>query len=339
MPRTKAVVIKYLAPRTASLLAIETLFTLSLRLIYVSHATRRLLLIPLLAAMSMSVVVAAAPERPQNVATAVAGNTVTLAWQAPSTGSAPLGYLVEAAVTPGGAVVGAFLLVDTSLVLTAVPNGIYYVRVRSGNAEGISAPSNEVVVSVPSGNEPCTSPPTAPSNLTSNVSGSLVTLNWLAPNGGCAATAYLVQAGSIAGSSDMAVINVGSATTLSVSAPPGRYFVRVTAVNAFGGSAASNEVIVDTLDLTGVWSGTSDYFNAPFQFNLVRRGPLVDGDYHDQHDRGSATVHVKGNRIRLDVYLGDSGIRYEGTIETANRIQGTLYVPAVGRTFTFEMTR
>jgi hypothetical protein len=171
------------------------------------------------------------------------------------------------------------------------------------------------------------------------VSGSLVTLNWLAPNGGCAPTAYVVQAGSMAASSDIAVFNVGSATTLSVSAPPGRYFVRVTAVNAFGGSAASNEVVVDTLDLTGVWSGTSDYFNAPFQFNLVRRGPLVYGDYHDQHDKGSATVHLNGNRIRLDVYLGDAGIRYDGTIETANRIRGTLYVPAVGRTFTFEMTR
>ena len=313
MPRTKTAIRKDIAPLAA--------------------------LLPVLASMSMSVVVAAAPERPQDAATAVVGNTVTLTWQAPSTGSAPLGYLVEAALSPGGAVVGAFLVVDTSLILTAVPNGTYYVRVRSGNAEGISAPSNEVVVSVPGGNEPCTTPPHAPGNLTSSVSGSVVTLNWLAPDGGCAATAYVVQAGSTTGSSDIAVFNVGSASTLSTSAPPGRYFVRVTAVNAFGGSAASNELVVDTLDLTGIWSGTSDYFNAPFQFNLVRRGLLLYGDYHDQHDKGSATVHINGNRIRLDVYLGDTGIRYEGVIETAHRIRGTLYVPAVGRTFSFEMTR
>lgn len=299
---------------------------------------RGLLLVLLLAAMAVSVV-AATPEPPQNLAAVVAGNTVTLAWQASSTGSAPLGYLVEASLSPGGAIVAAFLVRDTSIVLNAVPNGVYYVRVRSGNAEGISGASNEVIVSVPGGGGPCTSPPHPPMNLSANVSANLVTVNWLASAAGCAATAYVVQAGSASGLSDLAVFNVGGATTLSVSAPSGAYFVRVVAVNAFGGSVASNELIVIVGDLTGVWSGTSDYFNAPFQFNLTQRGRFVSGSYEDQHDRGSVDGEVSGSHIRLHVYFGDTGIIYQGTIETANRIRGTLYVPAVGRTFTFEMTR
>jgi hypothetical protein len=39
------------------------------------------------------------------------------------------------------------------------------------------------------------------------------------------------------------------------------------------------------------------------------------------------------------VNFGDTGIRYEGTIDTFDRISGTLWVPVLGRTFTFEMVR
>ena len=211
---------------------------------------------------------------------------------------------------------------------------------RSGNAEGISGASAEIVLGVPGGGGPCTSPPNAPTNLTANVSGSLVTLNWLVGVGGCAATAYVVQAGSAAGLSDIALFNVGNALTLSVDAPPGAYFVRVVAVNAFGGSGASNELPVLVGDLTGLWFGTSDYHNAPFQFNLVQMGGSVSGNYQDQHDSGSAFGRLSGNRIQLDVNFGDTGIRHEGVIERANRISGLLYVPVLGeRTFTFQMMR
>ncbi|HUE86527.1 MAG TPA: fibronectin type III domain-containing protein [Vicinamibacterales bacterium] len=299
---------------------------------------RRLLPILLLAATFTSGAGAAAPEPPRNLSAAVDGNTVTLTWQAPSSGSPPLGYLVEASLSPGGASIAAFLVLDTSLVRTAVPNGVYYLRVRGGNAEGISAASNQVVVSVPGGGVPCPSPPEAPTNLSATVSNNLVTLTWNPPAGGCAPTTYVVQAGSAASLSDLAVFTAGG-TTLAVSAPPGAYFVRVVAFNAFGGSLASNELTVLVGDLTGVWSGTSDYINAPFQFNLVQNGRLVSGTYQDQHDMGSGGGELTGNHIRLDVNFGDTGIRYEGTIETDNRIRGTLLVPRLGRTFTFEMTR
>jgi hypothetical protein len=300
---------------------------------------RRLLLILFFAVASTSVVAAQAPEPPQNLSAAVEGNTVTLTWQAPASGSTPLAYLIEAALSPGGASIAAFLVLDTSLVRTGVPNGVYYLRVRSGNAEGVSAASTEVVVLVPGGGVPCPSPPGAPTNLIADVSNNLVTLSWNPPAGGCAPTTYVVQAGSAAGASDLGVLSVGAATTLVVSAPPGAYFVRVIAFNDFGSSVASNELTVLIGNLTGVWRGTSDYINAPFEFDLVQTGQMLFGPYKDQHDAGFGGGMVSGNRIRLDVNFGDTGIRYEGTIETENLIRGTLLVPRLGRTFTFEMVR
>jgi predicted phage tail protein len=156
----------------------------------------------------------------------------------------PTGYVLEASLSPNGAVIASFPVSSTSLTVPGVPNGIYYARVRAVNADGASSTSNEVVVVVPGGTGGCSSPPNAPGNLSSNVSGNAVTLTWAAPAAGCAPTGYVVQAGSASGLSNLAVINLGNVSTLSASAPPGTYYVRVIALNAFGGSAASNEIVV-----------------------------------------------------------------------------------------------
>ena len=50
------------------------------------------------------------------------------------------------------------------------------------------------------------------------------------PAVGCPATAYLVQAGSARGLTDVAQVNVGSQVSLAASAPSGVYFVRVVGV-------------------------------------------------------------------------------------------------------------
>jgi hypothetical protein len=81
-------------------------------------------------------------------------------------------------------------------------------------------------------------------NVTANVAGTGVTLQWGPVAGACAATGYVVQAGSSPGSSDIAVINVGGATSLTATAPPGTYYVRVIALNAVGASAASREIVI-----------------------------------------------------------------------------------------------
>jgi hypothetical protein len=187
-------------------------------------------------------VLAAPPNAPQSLTATVNGSTVTLTWIAPSTGSAPTGYVVVAALSPNGTPIAMLPVSNTTLVVPAVPNGVYYVHVRAVNIEGTSNASNEVIVVVPGGTPGCAAPPEAPRNLAGTVSSGLVTLAWTPAPTGCAATGYAVQAGSAPGLSNIAVINVGNVTTLSATAPPGTYYVRVIALNAAGGSQPSAEI-------------------------------------------------------------------------------------------------
>jgi predicted phage tail protein len=381
---------------------------------------------------------AAAPSPPRNLTATVSGNTVTLTWEPPlEPGGVLFGYGIETSLSPGGAVVAAFADNDTAQVVADVPAGTYYVRVRAFNAEGGSAPSNEVMVVIepeppctsppnapsnlssivlvdrvtldwtapatgcavagyavvagsapgladvavinvgavasvsvtapagtyfvrvvsfnpfgvsPTSNEitvvsagPCNTPPAAPSNLTAQMLGNVVTLNWTAPAGGCPATGYVVQAGSASGVSDLALFDVGAATSLTVAAPPGTYYVRVMARNAFGNGGVSNEVTVSVTetvaDVSGTWSGTSTYFNAPFTFNLTQSGNTVGGSYQDQHDVGSASGTVDGTNVVINVWFGDTGTRFTGTIEAPNRIRGIIHGGPIGGAYPFQMTR
>jgi len=187
-------------------------------------------------------VLAAVPGPPATLTAGVSGNVVTLAWQAPSTGVVA-GYVVEAALSPGGTAIATLSVAQRSLVVPGVPAGVYYVRVRAINAEGPGPASNEVVAAVPSTGG-CTAPPGPPTSLSGSASGSVVSLQWAPPAAGCAASSYVVQAGSAPGLSNIAVVNVGPATSLSATAPNGAYYVRVVAVNAFGGSTPSSDVII-----------------------------------------------------------------------------------------------
>ena len=85
------------------------------------------------------------------------------------------------------------------------------------------------------------SAPSAPGALTFDVQGSVVTLQWQPSSG---AVEYIVEAGSAPGRSDLYRASVGPQLSLTTSAPPGRYHVRVRARNAHGESPASEEVII-----------------------------------------------------------------------------------------------
>ena len=169
------------------------------------------------------------------------GQTVTLAWT-PGAGDAPTSYFIEAGSSSGRSDLASFTTGSNtpSFTATSVPPGTYFVRVRAQNGVGMSAPSNEIVLSILSG---CAGPPSSPSGLTATASGTSVTLAWHAPSGSCPATNYVIEAGSGPGLSTLANFSTGSAsTTFSASGvPPGAYFVRVRSGNAAGSSAPSNE--------------------------------------------------------------------------------------------------
>jgi hypothetical protein len=135
-------------------------------------------------------------------------------------------------------------VVDTAspalVFTTRVAPGVYFVRVAGVNACGIGAISNEVPVVV---GPPIPGPP---SGLQANVSlDRQVAFAWRAPTAGGNVEEYAIEAGSAPGLANLAVLRTGSAEpSLVVTAPPGRYFVRVRALNAAGWSVPSNDLEV-----------------------------------------------------------------------------------------------
>ena len=195
---------------------------------------------------------------PQSFAATRSGNTVTLTWAPPLTGTAAT-YVLQAGTTPGGVNLGNFPLGNTlSVTVPNVPNGTYFLRLFALTAANdVSAPSNEVRVDV----GPVDPPPGAPQNFAVTASGNTVTLTWSPPASGGVPTTYVLEAGSAPGLSNLAagvvVGNILSFTAPGV--PDGRYFVRVRAANAAGLGAASNEVdvIVGTTQSPGAPSALS----------------------------------------------------------------------------------
>jgi hypothetical protein len=180
------------------------------------------------------------PAPPRGLTAKVSGSTVTLTWAA----SGPVSsYLLEAGLSPGRTDAAQMNTgnTSTSLVVTDVPAGIYYVRVRGANANGPSAPSPEITVVV-GGDTRCQAAPPA-DRVEGHCARLTATLGWTAPAGGCSPTHYVLVAGSAAGRSNLAQAAV-TGQTLTAGAAPGTYYVRVMAVNAFGVSTPSNEIVV-----------------------------------------------------------------------------------------------
>ncbi len=145
------------------------------------------------------------------------------------------GYLLDAGSSPGA--------VEVTLPLgpavgfqTLAPPGTYYARVRARNACGASAPSNQASVTLA-----CSPTAGRPSFFIGGKGGGFATFNWATALG---ATSYRLQVGTAPGIADIATVDVGTATTVSVplaGVPPRTYYVRVVGVTACGVSAPSSE--------------------------------------------------------------------------------------------------
>jgi hypothetical protein len=239
-------------------------------------------LLSVLSALALATPALAQSSAPQNLTSSVNGTTVVLNW----TGS-PGSYLVEAALTPGGAVIASLPVNGTTLTVPNVPAGTYYVRVRGQGG----AASNEVVVSVTGG---CPAPPQPPMLIVRSV-GTQATVIW-GSSGGCAPTTYTLFAGSAPGLSNVTIVNAGPQLTLGAVAPPGVYYVRVLGTNAYG-SAVSEE-----LALRVAVNAQSDTVapNGAVAFDVVM---TQTGTYQ-------GTLLWNDASIDLDFYLTTAGCAY-----------------------------
>jgi hypothetical protein len=83
----------------------------------------------------------------------------------------------------------------------------------------------------------------APRRITAGVAGASITLGWQ-PGARPAAAAYLVEAGTTPGGTEVGIFAVGPATAVTGTLPSGTYFTRVRGSNAGRPGAASSEVVV-----------------------------------------------------------------------------------------------
>src|SRR5437762_178737 len=79
-----------------------------------------------------------APGAPTDLAATVSATTVTLTWLAPTSVDPVTSYVVEAGAFTGASNLALFDTgnTNTSLVVTGVPAGTYFVRVRGRNSAG-----------------------------------------------------------------------------------------------------------------------------------------------------------------------------------------------------------
>jgi hypothetical protein len=320
----------------------------------------------------------AAPGASGNLAGSVSGSTVMLTW-AQASAEPATSYVIEAGSSSGASDLANFDTGNTATTFTTtgVPPGTYFVRVRGRNSAGSSAASNEVVLIVAGASGPCAGAPNAPSGLTASASGSSVFLSWTAPASGCVAAGFVIEAGSTAGSSNLAYVNTGStATTFSAAGVgAGTYYVRVRAANSSGASGPSNEVtlVVDgtplptpsPTSLTGRWVGVApDGMFAEvdpdrwcpvefdLQLDLTLSGNAVTGTAITRLRRVSsnrcgdvfgqvANWGVIDGRIAsgtISFGLGSGAVRFSGTV-TGTRMTGTFVLTELSQTGTFAVNR
>jgi len=184
----------------------------------------------------------APPNAPEGARAAVLGNEATLLWDSAVGGGAPLRYLVSVGTSPGAAdLLNHYAVGNVFSVSGALPPGTYFARVQSQNVMGISPPSREVPIHVGA-----TRRIQGPTALQFQWAQGHGLLSWTAPVGSGAdvPTAYVLEAGTAHGRSDVLSLNVGAVTSYHGMVPAGTYFVRVRGVNAVGRSDPSNEVVI-----------------------------------------------------------------------------------------------
>lgn len=206
-----------------------------------------LALVVLHAATDAALVSAQTPPAPTLTSATSDGTFVLLRWTLLP--DYRLRYRVEAGSASGLsdlAVIDAGNYVSEYRAYT-VPAGTYYVRVRSVLGDVVSAPSNEVVLTV--AGCPRELPPLALEGVVQELQS--VWLSWSytsPPPFGCGGDSYQVEAGSGPGAVDIGVFRItGFVGARFQGVPFGTYYVRVRALRNGVAGPASNEVTLPVL--------------------------------------------------------------------------------------------
>lgn len=161
---------------------------------------------------------------------------VTLSWTPAALGPSTVSYTLDVR-SPSALRVP--LGQQTGLAADA-PDGVYTLAIEAAFATGIVVRSNSVVIPVGA-----FALPGPPVGLTATTNGPVVSFQWQPPlsDGGAPVQAFVLEAGTSPGRSDLAVLPIGAA--LSFVTPPlpdGNYFVRVRARTVAGVGPASADV-------------------------------------------------------------------------------------------------
>lgn len=210
---------------------------------------------------------AGVPPPPTRPRARVQGSAVTIDWGVPSLGARPTGYVIEAGTSPGlsNLANGPTGSNATTIAGAGLPPGTYYFRMRSSNAFGASAATEDQAFVI--GGAGCVAPPAAPTDLVAAVNGTAVTLTWRAPAGSIVSS-FRLTAGTTSGGRELGTFDVGPATTFSTAVAGGAFFVTVQAANGcgLGPSTAEAAVIVGTPVVPPT---------APFALDATRTGSTV----------------------------------------------------------------
>jgi titin len=258
-----------------------------------------------------------APAAPVNLSTDASGSRVTLSWNRSTAGGTPTRYFVSAGRSPGSSDLVADLPVGNAVSVAGnLAPGVYYARVRAANGMGFGPLSGETTFRVGA-----TGPPRRPLGLIGSFHNSVATLSWTAPAGPAenGPTAYVVEAGSAPGLSNLAVMVVGNATRFQTLAPPGVYHVRVRAVNALGVGPASNEIVVRAgtgpgapASLTSSIAATNVTFSWQAPPTGVPDGYLVEIGTAPVHANRSVQVFGNVTSVTLALPPGVHYVRVRG---------------------------
>jgi hypothetical protein len=227
------------------------------------------------AAMPTTAVLAATSAPGQVMGLANSGltsSTITVSWQAPSTGGTVTYYVVQyrqtgtTAWASSASVAGA-----TTYQLTSLPTATSYdIIVQAQNAAGAGVASSILTVATSSSTQ-TTAPPQVSGLATSPTSTSTIQLSWSAQVGSSAATSFTIQyrpTGSTSWTSSIAGIS-GTETAITGLQPSTSYDFEVSGINTSGTGPVSSIV-------TAVTPATAASVTA-ITWNLLPSGAYTHG--------------------------------------------------------------